>query len=112
MSAYRFQILTGDVWSTLIESKRGFCMGYLLCYHDSPGPRLEARVLGPTGKVINSTRARPEVSIGMVAGWPTAEQYEAAASRALELAKDIREREAFAAARELQSGKIDDTGSP
>ena len=36
-----------------------------------------------------------EVRIGQVAGWPTAEQYEAAAKRALERAEAIRNQEWF-----------------
>ena len=38
---------------------------------------------------------KTEVRIGQVAGWPTAEQYEAAAKRALERAEAIRNQEWF-----------------
>jgi hypothetical protein len=40
---------------------------------------------------MEEIEAREDVSIGQVAGWPTAEQYERAAAKALEKAKVIRE---------------------
>ena len=44
------------------------------------------------GRIIEEVAASDDVSIGQIAGWPTAEQYEKAASMALELAKAIREK--------------------
>jgi len=44
------------------------------------------------GKIVDEVQAFDDVGIGQVAGWPTAEQYELAAERALEKAKKIREK--------------------
>ena len=46
------------------------------------------------GRVMEEVPAREDVAIGMVAGWPTAEQFERAANKALERARVIRENEA------------------
>jgi len=46
------------------------------------------------GKVMQELPAVTDASIGMVAGWPTPEQYEYAARRAIEQAARIREQTA------------------
>jgi hypothetical protein len=58
-------------------------------------PRLAHRIVKPEGKVVREIEEGTEVRIGQVAGWPTAEQYEAAAKRALERAEAIRNQEWF-----------------
>jgi hypothetical protein len=40
---------------------------------------------------MDEIKAHDDVNIGQVAGWPTAEQYEQAAEKALERAKKISE---------------------
>ena len=55
-------------------------------------PRLAHRIMKPSGEILDEFEERTEVSIGQVAGWPTPEQYEAAAKRALERADAMRER--------------------
>ena len=80
-------------WSALLGLARetcGYAEGYVKAVGDCPGPRLAFRVVRDDGKVIREAPAKAEVSIGMVAGFPSAEQYEAAAERALERARLIR----------------------
>jgi len=55
-------------------------------------PRLHLRLVRSDGKIMDEIEAHDDVGIGQVAGWPTAEQYESAAERALERARKIRER--------------------
>jgi hypothetical protein len=62
----------GKWYSVLKDTTVNFCRGYMLGKQDASPPRLSFRL------------------VGMVAGWPTPEQYEAAAARAIERAKSIR----------------------
>ena len=80
-------------WRKLKEGSLQYLQGYLDARKDA-SPRLAYRLVRSDGKVMEEVAAREDVSIGMVAGWPTAEQYEAAAERALAKAKVIREQEA------------------
>jgi hypothetical protein len=59
-----------------------------------PGPAYRLVRFGANSAivVIRSLPSRAEASIGMVAGWPTAEQYEHAAKLCLEKAAAIRAR--------------------
>jgi hypothetical protein len=77
-------------WYKLFEGSLQFLQGYLDARKDS-SPRLAYRIMRSDGRVMEEVGAREDVSIGQVAGWPTAEQYERAAARALERAKVIRE---------------------
>lgn len=79
-------------WRKLKEGSLQYLQGYLDARKDA-SPRLAYRLMRSDGKVMEEVAAREDVSIGMVAGWPTAAQYERAAERALEKAKAIRERE-------------------
>lgn len=67
------------------------CTAYIMGMRDSWPPHRAMRVIRSDGRVMEEWPQQTEVSVGMVAGWPTAEQYEAAAQRALEKAKKIRE---------------------
>ena len=98
MSTYRYEIkMPGDGWRLLFEENRSFCAGFLAARRESPGPRLAARVVRSSdGKVVDEIGEKTEVDIGMIAGHPTAEQYEAAGNRALAIAAKIRERESRA----------------
>lgn len=71
----------------------GYARGYFEACRSMPGPKPAKRIVRSDGKVLDQTEAVVEVSIGMVAGLPTAEQYEYAATVALEMARQIRERE-------------------
>jgi hypothetical protein len=54
-------------------------------------PRCAMRLMRSDGKIIEELAADEDVGIGMIAGWPTAEQYELAAAKALQRAHIIRE---------------------
>lgn len=81
-------------WVALIkDEQRGFAHGYFFGRKDTViGPRLECRFIRSDGKVIDSYPATNDVSLGMIAGFPSPEQYEQAAEKALKTAKQIRER--------------------
>ena len=51
------------------------------------------RVVRDDGEVVESWSVKTEVSVGMVAGFPSAEQYEDAARVAFDSAAEIRRRE-------------------
>lgn len=76
-------------WHKLFEDTRDFCMGYLHARRHE-APRIEYRLVRSDGKVLQELKPEADVSIGMVAGWPTPEQYEHAAKRALNQAARIR----------------------
>lgn len=69
-----------------------YAQGWLDCYKNN-APRLHTRLMRSDGKIIQEVEEHKDVSIGMIAGWPSAQQYEAAAQKALEKAREIRERE-------------------
>ncbi len=91
---YRLEMQTENgewfISTGLGDEQRGFLLGYLYGRYDAPPPRLAMRVIRSDGKLVDERPADDEVSIGMIAGWPTAEQYESAAKRALEKAERIR----------------------
>lgn len=85
---YSVEALSMDRWARLFTDTRDFCLGYLTCaQYDHP--RLAMRLIRSDGKVVHELRADYEVCVGQIAGWPTPEQYEAAAKRALEKAARI-----------------------
>lgn len=89
---YRIQTFYTGEWVTLKTESLGYCHGYLDARKDN-SPRFSAyRIVKPDGTVVRELPAQEELRIGMVAGLPTAEQYEAAAKKAMEIAKAIRER--------------------
>ena len=82
-----------DVWRPILaDETRDFCLGYLARVRQEPGPKCAMRVVRSDGKPIDESGAVDRASLGMVAGWPTAEQYERAAAVALEKAREVRER--------------------
>jgi hypothetical protein len=88
---YRVEFeLDGGHWNTTIRDSKDFCLGFLHATRYQY-PRNAMRVVRSDGKIIAEVPAYEDVSIGMVAGYPTAEQYERAAGRALEKAEKIRE---------------------
>ncbi len=78
-------------WLKIKQGSLQYCQGFLDARKDY-APRNAYRLMRSDGKVMEEVPAREDVSIGQIAGWPTAEQYEAAANKALERAKVIRER--------------------
>ncbi len=77
-------------WVKVIQGSLQYCQGYFDARKDY-GPRNAYRVMRSDGRVIEEFKSRDDVFIGQIAGWPTAEQYERAATKALERAKAIRE---------------------
>lgn len=82
-----------DKWAVIVRDTRDFCLGYLARVTDY-SPRNAYRLVRSDGKVTHESPACAEVSVGQVAGYPTPEQYESAAKRALAQAAAIRERQA------------------
>jgi hypothetical protein len=78
-----------DGWLRILTESREYCQGYF----DAKkvfSPRLAMRLIRSDGQIIEELTAKDDVSIGQIAGWPTAEQYEAAGKRAFDRAKVIR----------------------
>lgn len=90
---YRIETLYEGKWVSIINSEQlGFCRGWLHARADC-SPRPWFRLLrNSDGEILHQLTARSDVSVGQVAGWPTAEQHEAAAARALAKAAAIRAR--------------------
>ncbi len=63
-----------------------YLRGVLAHHREAPGPRLAYRIVRSDGRVMEIVSSREEASIGMVLGWPTANQYAQAAINALGLA--------------------------
>ncbi len=100
---YSVEVPHGGTWFAIIPATtRGYCLGYLHAHSTAPGPTLAMRVMDSTGREVERIEANDVVSIGQVAGFPTAEQYERAGHEALERARLIRER---AAERESRRGR-------
>jgi len=78
-------------WSKIIQGSKHYCQGFLDARKDY-APRYAYRIIDPKGKIIEETPAKSDVNIGMIAGFPTAEQYERAGNEALERARKIREK--------------------
>lgn len=92
MNKYTYTVQTYylDKWLDIVYDTRDFCLGFLHARRDQ-GPRNAYRLIRSDGKIMEEIPAEPDVFIGMVAGWPTPEQYEEAAQRALDKASKIRE---------------------
>lgn len=87
---YTIETLFGDKWLAIVKLETlGYYKGWMDKASDS-APRPAYRVMRSDGKMVDTLCERTDVSIGQVAGYPTAEQYEAAAQRALEKAAVIR----------------------
>jgi hypothetical protein len=78
-----------DPWFAAVTGEgMRYCEGWLSGHRNMPGPRLEARLRRSDGKIIDTVPAIEDVTIGMVAGWPSWHQYARAAKRALVRASD------------------------
>ena len=77
-------------WNQFIKhSSLGYCQGYIDAMKGQL-PRVHLRLFRSDGKIIDEALPNDDVGIGMIAGWPTAEQYERSAEKALERAAKIR----------------------
>jgi hypothetical protein len=92
---YSVEVKRGDEWIPITSGTRCYCLGFFDARQDL-APRLAMAVVqcSPQGdrKVIASAPAKDKLHIGQVAGFPTPEQYEAAAAKALTTAQHIRSR--------------------
>jgi hypothetical protein len=80
-------------WFRSFSASLSYLKGYLEAFRNM-SPRTGKRVVDETGHVHAELDSYSEVGIGMIAGWPTAEQYERAAARALDQASKVRARHA------------------
>jgi len=89
---YYIETYFNQGWVKIITGSRDFCEGWLSARMDiSPRPCFQlVRSDGRTMRIIDP---KYDVSIGQVAGFPTAEQYERAAREAMGRARAIRDRE-------------------
>jgi hypothetical protein len=90
---YSVESFSLGCWRKLFTDTRDFCSGYL-SHAQYDYPRNALRIVRGDGKVMYELKANEEVNVGMVASYPTAEQYERAAKLALEKAAHIRAQEA------------------
>ena len=88
---YRIETFYIGQWLKILTGSLQYCQGYLDARKDH-SPRNAYRLIRDDCRIMEELEAREDVSIGQIAGWPTAEQYEQAADRALEMAAKIRER--------------------
>lgn len=82
-----------DRWTVIVNASRDYCLGYFDRVRES-APRNAYRLMRSDGKIMHEVHAMEDVSIGQVASWPTPEQYEHAAKRALDQADRIRDQRA------------------
>ena len=91
--SYKIEAQFDGPWHDHIEGPLRMLRGYMLALCDmrpSPSPRI--RLVRSDGKVLDELSERGSVSVGQIAGFPTAAQYERAGNEALEKARQIRER--------------------
>ena len=88
---YHIETFAIGKWLNIVMGSREYCRGYLNARQDF-SPRPAYRLMRSDGAIVDQYPARDDVSVGMIAGFPTAEQYELAAKRALDMAAAIRER--------------------
>ncbi len=90
---YAIEVFYNDMWHVLggmRDVSYPFAMGYMIGRQDlNLSPRPPQRVIRSDGKVIDELKGRDDVNIGMIAGFATAEQYRAAAARAIARAEKI-----------------------
>lgn len=89
--AVEVQAQAGGEWYPIVRHEtRDFCLGYILALRDQPPPRQARRVVRSDGKVVEQADHDSRVALGMIAGFPTPEQYERAALAAMEKAAHLR----------------------
>jgi hypothetical protein len=74
-----------EPWMTFKKNlNRQYALGYFDALRESPSPRPHTQLVRSDGKVVDEFKAVEEVHIGMVAGYPNAEQLRRAAQKALD----------------------------
>lgn len=86
---FAVETISAGKWAKLFSDSYSYCLGYLNARRYD-GPRSAYRLIRSDGKVLLELPSVTEVSIGMIASYPTAEQYEHAANLALAKAALIR----------------------
>jgi len=88
---YHLEIFFQGKWVTWTggECTREWGMGWLDAHREGPRPHNGWRLVREDGKVVFEVPECSEVGIGMVAGWPTWDQYAWSAQRALVRAGQI-----------------------
>lgn len=90
---YNLETFCYGQWISVIrDGSLGYCRGYLDARKDQY-PRNAYRLSRSDGKLMEETEVCEDISVGMVAGYPTATQYETSGHRALKMAASIRARE-------------------
>lgn len=89
---YHLESFALGKWLKMLQGSMQYCQGFLDARKDH-APHNAYRLMRSDGKIMEEVPAREDVDIGQIAGWPTAEQYERAANKAIERAKVIRARE-------------------
>ena len=95
MSKYTYSIRSyypeyKEPWITFKKDlNRQYAEGYFFALRESPSPCPHTQLVRSDGKVVDEFKAVEEVHIGMVAGYPSAEQLRRAAQKALERADRI-----------------------
>jgi hypothetical protein len=90
---YKIEYLYCNNWRKVFEAPFHYCLGYIYAIKNY-SPRNAHRVIRSDGLVMDEVNQSDDVGVGMVAGYPTAEQYEFAAEQALNRAKAIRAKNA------------------
>lgn len=86
---YTVESFWNGEWTPLLTDTRDFCLGWF-ARDRTEAPATAKRVMRSDGKIVAECAPKEDVSIGMIASWPTPEQYEEAAKRALEKAEVAR----------------------
>lgn len=82
---YHLESFAIGKWLKILQGSLQYCQGFLDARKDY-APRTAYRLMRSDGRVMEEVAAREDVNIGQIAGWPSAEQYESAANKALERA--------------------------
>jgi len=100
---YTLQVRYNGEWTAFPGGGCGreFGIGYVFACRERPGPRSGIRLVRDDGRVIEEAPELTEASIGLVVGFPSAEQYRAAAARCIARAEQIEE---MAARQEARRG--------
>lgn len=92
---YRLEYQYKGEWRELAlynDVPRTWAEGWLSHHRETPGPRHPFRLVRSDGKVVDETSGKEEVSIGMVAGWPTWQQYVRGSIKAMRNATRVHRR--------------------
>lgn len=95
---YETQVFSVSTWVTVASGSRGYCTGFFHAHAEHPSPRLASRLVRSDGVVLDERKASEGAALGMVAGFPSPEQYERAAAKAQASADLLRKRASSRAA--------------